>query len=165
MKRGNNPELELRVAGGMTNDDQPFVDEQKNKLDAAGLLDKTTFRPNVDRNEKMAFLRDLSIFSVPVRFPEAFGLFVLETLAAGVPAVLPRKGSFPELIETTGGGLLYDESQPSALADALEDLLSRPDEARSMGLQGQKIVRQRFSNEHLAKELVDNILAPQPVSA
>tara|TARA_Y100001968_G_C19383764_1_gene731709 strand:+ start:208 stop:1503 length:1296 start_codon:yes stop_codon:yes gene_type:complete len=165
MKRGNNPELELRVAGGMTNDDQPFVDEQKKKLDAAGLLDKTTFRPNVDRNEKMAFLRNLSIFSVPVRFPEAFGLFVLETLAAGVPAVLPRKGSFPELIEKTGGGLLYDESQPSALADALEDLLSRPNQARSMGLQGQKIVRQRFSNEHLAKELVDNILAPQPFSA
>ena len=165
MKRGNNPELELRVAGGMTSDDEPFVDEQKNKLDAAGLLDKSTFRPNVDRNEKMAFLRDLSIFSVPVRFPEAFGLYVLETLAAGVPAVLPRKGSFPELIEATGGGLLYDESQPFALADALEDLLSRPDEARSMGLQGQKMVRQRFSNEHLAKELVDNILAPQPVSA
>lgn len=165
MKRGNHPELELRVAGGMTTEDKPYLAEQKNKLDAAGLSDKSTFSPNVDRNGKLAFLRELSVFSVPARFPEAFGLYVLEALAAGVPAVLPRKGAFPEIIEATGGGLLYEENQPSALADALEDLLSRPDEARSIGLHGHETVTTRFSNERLAKELVDNILAPDLVSA
>ena len=165
MNRGNYHELELRVAGGMTTEDKPYLAEQKNKLDAAGLLDKSTFSPNVDRNGKLAFLRELSVFSVPARFPEAFGLYVLEALAAGVPAVLPRKGAFPEILEATGGGLLYEENQPSALADALEDLLSRPDEARSIGLHGHEIVTKRFSNERLAKELVDNILAPDPVSA
>lgn len=165
MKRGNHPQLELRVAGGMTSDDEPYVAEQKKKLDDAGLLDKTTFLPNVDRKEKLAFLRDLTAFSVPAQFPEAFGLYVLEALAAGVPVVLPREGAFPELVEITEGGIIYEENDPASLANALEDLLSRPDEAHAMGNRGHKIVAERFSNARLAKELVDNILAPNAVPA
>ncbi len=165
MKRGSHPQLELRVAGGLTSDDEPYLAEQKKKLDAVGLLDKATFLPNVDRNGKLAFLRDLTAFSVPARFPEAFGLYVLEALAAGVPVVLPREGAFPELVEITEGGLLYEENEPASLANALEDLLSRPNEAHAMGRRGHEIVAERFSNERLANELVDNILAPNPVPA
>jgi len=160
MNRGNFPELEIRVAGGMTAEDEPYLAEQKNKLDAAGLLDRATFSPNVDRAGKQAFLRNLSVFSVPARFPEAFGLYVLEALAAGVPVALPREGAFPEILEATEGGLLYEENKPFVIADALEDLLGRPDQARSMGCRGHKLVAERFSNERLAQELIDNILAP-----
>ncbi len=162
MKRGTHPELELRIAGGMTSADKPYVAEQKKKLADAGLLEKAIFSPNVDRNEKLAFLRDLTAFSVPARCPEAFGLYVLEALAAGVPVVLPREGAFPELVETTKGGVLYEENEPIALANALDDLLSRPDEARAMGRRGHEVVSERFSNEHLAKEFVENVLARIP---
>jgi glycosyltransferase involved in cell wall biosynthesis len=165
MRRGNHPDLELRVAGGMTDDDEPYVDEQKKKLDASGLLGKATFLPNVDREKKLAFLGDLSVFSVPARLPEAFGLYVLEALASGVPVVLPRKGAFPELIEVTKGGLLYEKNEPVPLADALEDLLARPEEAHAMGQCGHEAVLHGFSNLHLAKELVDNILAPRVTPA
>ena len=84
---------------------------------------QTTFLPNVDRDGKLAFLRDLTLFSVPSRYPEAFGLYVVEALAAGVPVVLPHAGAFPEIIEATEGGLLYQPEEPSALPDALENLL------------------------------------------
>ncbi|MFP6901037.1 MAG: glycosyltransferase family 4 protein [Opitutales bacterium] len=165
MQRGNHPELELRVAGGMTKEDEPYLNEQKKKLDAAGLLDKATFLPNVDREEKLTFLRDLTVFSVPARFPEAFGLYVVEALAAGVPVVLPEEGAFPEIVESTGGGLLYKPNEPGALADALEDLLSRPREAHAMGCRGHDAVVERFSNERLAIELIDNVLAQTPAIA
>jgi len=165
MKRGNYPELELRVAGGMTAEDEPYVAEQKKKLKDAGYLDKATFSPNVDRPAKVKFLRDLTVFSVPARLPEAFGLYVLEALAAGTPVVLPRQGAFPEIIEATKGGVLYGDNEVTDLADALEGLLAKPDEAFAMGAKGHEVVLKRFSNDRLAKELVDNILAPKPVSA
>lgn len=162
MKRGNHPELELRVAGGMTDEDEPYVEEQKKKLRASDLLDKATFLPNVDRDGKITFLRDLTVFSVPSQFPEAFGLYVLEALAAGVPVVLPEEGAFPELVKTTNAGVLYGPNDSTALAHALENLISRPDEAHAMGLRGHEIVSERFSNERLATELVDNVLAQIP---
>ena len=165
MRRGNHPELELRIAGGMTDEDEPYLAEQKEKLRSAGFLDQATFQPNVDRAGKLAFLRDLTVFCVPARFPEAFGMYVVEALAAGVPVVLPREGAFPEIVDATSGGLLYEPNESHALADALEDLLARPDDAHAMGLRGHETVVERFSNDVLAKQLVENVLAPQPVSA
>ncbi len=162
MKRGNHPELELRIAGGMTDDDAPYVEEQKEKIRAAGLDGQTTFLPNVDRDGKLAFLRDLTLFSVPSRYPEAFGLYVVEALAAGVPVVLPHAGAFPEIIEATDGGLLYQSGKISALPDALENLLSRPEEAHAMGLRGHEAVTERFSNKTLAVELVDLVKSLHP---
>jgi glycosyltransferase involved in cell wall biosynthesis len=162
MKRGNHPELELRIAGGMTDDDAPYVEEQKEKIRAAGLDGQTTFLPNVDRDGKLAFLRDLTLFCVPSRYPEAFGLYVVEALAAGVPVVLPHAGAFPEIIEATDGGLLYQSGKTSALPDALENLLSRPEEAHAMGLRGHEAVVERFSNKTLAVELVDLVKSLHP---
>jgi glycosyltransferase involved in cell wall biosynthesis len=162
MKRGNHPELELRIAGGMTDDDAPYVDEQKEKIRAAGLDGQTTFLPNVDREGKLAFLRDLTLFSVPSRYPEAFGLYVVEALAAGVPVVLPHSGAFPEIIEATDGGLLYQPEKTSALPDALENLLARPEEAHAMGLRGHEAVAEGFSNKTLAVELVDLVKSLHP---
>lgn len=162
MKRGNHPELELRIAGGMTAAAAPYVDEQKEKIRAAGLDGQTTFLPNVDRDGKLAFLRDLTLFSVPSRYSEAFGLYVVEALAAGVPVVLPHTGAFPEIIEATEGGLLYQPEKPSALPDALENLLARPEEAHAMGIRGHEAVAKRFSNKTLAVELVDLVKSLHP---
>ena len=37
----------------------------------------------MDRAEKIAFLRSLSVFSVPATYGESFGLYVIESMAAG----------------------------------------------------------------------------------
>ncbi|MAS79554.1 MAG: hypothetical protein CMI25_04000, partial [Opitutae bacterium] len=119
-----------------------------------------TFHPNVNREQKIDFLRKLTVFSVPARYPEAFGLYVVEALAAGVPVVLPDSGAFPELVEQTQGGRIYRPNEPNALVEALEPLLDNPDQAKGMGLVGHQSVARDFSNEQLAKRLVENILAP-----
>ena len=67
---------------------------------------------------------------MPARCPEAFGLYVIEALAAGVPVVQPRSGAFPELIEATGGGVLCEPEDPESLAQTLEALLLAPEHAR-----------------------------------
>ena len=157
---GKFPDLRLELAGGMTAEDEPFVDEQRRKLTQAGLSDFSSIKPNIDRNEKLNFLRKLSVFSVPARYPEAFGLYVVEALASGVPVVLPHSGAFPELVEQTKGGLVYQPNDPGTLAESLEALLIDPDQSKKIGLNGHEVVSRDFANENLASRLVDNVLSP-----
>ena len=49
---------------------------------------------------------------------------LMEAMAAGVPCVSTRVSGIPELISTEEEGLLVEETQPAALADAMERLLS-----------------------------------------
>jgi len=51
-------------------------------------------------------LAGLSVFSVPAIYPEAFGLYVIEAMACGVPVVQPASASFPEMIARAGVGVL-----------------------------------------------------------
>jgi glycosyltransferase involved in cell wall biosynthesis len=88
---------------------------------------------------------------VPVRYSEAFGLYVIEALAAGVPVVQPRRGAFPELVEATGGGVLCTADDPQALAQAAEGLLLEPGRARALGEAGRQAVFERFSAEAMAQ--------------
>jgi glycosyltransferase involved in cell wall biosynthesis len=151
--RKNNriPNLKLRVAGSMTTADKSFVERLRAQLAAAGLVEEIQFLPNLDRDEKIAFLRGLSVFSVPATYGESFGLYVIEALAAGVPVVQPRHASFPELIEATGGGVLCEPDDPESLAAAIEELIRDPEAARRMGARGMEAVRERFSVARMAE--------------
>ena len=88
-KNGRHPQLRLKVGGGCGPNDEAYVDGLKGRLKAAGLDDSATFHPNVSREEKIAFLAECDLVSVPARQSEAFGLYILESLAAGTPLVQP----------------------------------------------------------------------------
>ena len=80
------------------------MEQQKTKISNAGFTNEVKIKTNLSRPEKIRFLKELSVFCVPARLPEAFGLYVIEAMAAGVPVVLPDHGSFPEIIEETREG-------------------------------------------------------------
>ena len=147
--------LKLKIGGGCGPADEPFVKALRDQLDKAGFLGDVEFHPNLDREAKQQFLRSLSVFSVPALYGEAFGLYVIEALAAGVPVVQPRTGSFPELVEATGGGVLCEPGDPKALADAIEQLLLDPDRVRALGEAGRRAVKEHFSAEAMAKATME----------
>ena len=64
------------------------------------------FLGEVGREQKLTMLDSIDVFTVPTDYPEAKGVYVLESLARGVPVVQPNHGSFPELIRLTRGGVL-----------------------------------------------------------
>ena len=146
--------VRLRIAGGKRVDDESFLNQIRQKLGSRGLLDDTEFLHDFDSNARLAFLRTISVLSVPEKQPVAYGLYVLEAHAAGVPVVEPASGVFPELLEMTGGGLLCEPNNPAALAAALEKLLLEPDYARKLGKQGSDAVFEKFNIEQTAAELV-----------
>jgi glycosyltransferase involved in cell wall biosynthesis len=146
--------LRLRVGGGCGPSDQPFVESLRTRLGSVGLAGEVEFLPNLDRAAKVEFYRSLSAFSVPARYGEAFGLYVLEALAAGVPVVQPRTAAFPELLEATGGGKLCEPDNPASLAGAIERLLGKPEEARALGGAGREAVMRDFTVERMARKLL-----------
>jgi glycosyltransferase involved in cell wall biosynthesis len=60
----------------------------------------------------------------PSTWLEAFGLVVVEAMAAGVPAVAPAHGAFTELVDDGVTGLLHRPHDPTSLAEALRRIRS-----------------------------------------
>ena len=117
----DHPNAQLHIAG--STGDHQLVASLKNKLEAAGLTPHVTWSPDLSHPEKAAFLSRLTLFSVPAIYHEAFGLYTVEALAAGIPLVLPNASAFPEIITTSQAGQLVEPKDPIALATAWHALL------------------------------------------
>ena len=157
-RRGKVPNLQLKIGGNMNSWNEDWVEILKLKLKTKSLLQDVRFHPNVSRTEKIQFLQSLDVFSVPAVCNEPFGFYVIEALAAGVPVVLPMKFAFPELIEKSGGGMLYLPENPHALVEALETLLADESKRRDMKFAGRKNALEFFSVSRAAKESMDLIM-------
>jgi glycosyltransferase involved in cell wall biosynthesis len=154
-KRGHIPKARLIVAGAMTAHDEHYVESLKQKINSAGCHGDVEFRPNIDRAEKTAFLQQLTLMTVPATYGEAFGLYIVEAWACGVPVVQPRCAAFPELIESTGAGRLFEPANTQSLVDEWEKLLANPAEARELGLKGRVAVEGEFSLSRMAERFVE----------
>lgn len=89
--------VQLKMAGWMGAQHASFWEEQKRKLDQAGLHERWEYCGSIDRAAKVEFFRGIDLLCVPTSYQEPKGLFVLESVAAGVPYVQPAHGAFPEL--------------------------------------------------------------------
>lgn len=146
-------DLKLKAMGGETGDDARFIAKLKERLAAEGMPDAAEFFPGLDRPSRVGFLERLTVMSVPMPNGEAFGSFILESLAAGVPVALPAAGAFPEVVEATGGGITYAPNTAEALAAALDNLLRDREHAAALGRQGMAAVRRQFTVERMAADL------------
>ncbi len=106
----------------------------------------------LEREAKFEFLASLDAFSVPVIYGASKGLYMLEALAANVPVVMPRIGVFPELIEATGGGFLFEAADVDDLAAQLQVLMDDRTRAREIGERGRAAVEERFHSARMANE-------------
>lgn len=165
-KRDQFRNVRLRIGGSCGPADDPFVLALKDLLRKCDLLDSVEFRPNLSRAEKLDFLQSLSLFSVPARYSEAFGLYVVEAMAAGVPFVQPRSGPFPELAEISGGGVLCEPDNPASLAAELGQLLIDSPRALQLANSARKAALEVFSAEAMAKNMLAALqLAASPSRA
>lgn len=145
------PRARLRFSGWLGKHNHGYLEAILKKLDAAGLRGEVDHVDSPTYEDKMRFLSSIDVFSVPAPYREPKGLYVLEALAHGVPAVQPSHGSFPELIEHTGGGILVEPNNPVALADGLGRMLADNALRRETGERGRHAVRERFSAETMAR--------------
>lgn len=163
-KRGQIPGLKLRVAGAKTPADVPYVTEIQGRLRDSGFLEDVEFQANISLGEKKEFLQSLSLLSVPALYGESFGLYIIEAMAMGVPVLQPKHAAFPELLELTEGGELFDQDDSEAYGKALEALFSNPDRLTELGKKGHGAVHRLFGSGAMARaaqEIFEDVFQAQ----
>lgn len=148
-------DVRLIATGGSTSDDNKYIKDQKRKLKEKGLIDACEILPEFKDAAINDFFGKVSIVSVPVRVGEAFGIYLLESMASGVPVVQPALGAFPEIIELSGGGITYEPNSPEQLSEAWAELLSDPDRLEQFSVAGFEGIVDKFNINNHASEIVN----------
>jgi glycosyltransferase involved in cell wall biosynthesis len=146
------PPLKLRIAGYLGDLDKPYFKAIQQRVKTWRRPERFEYLGEVDRAAKIAFLQSLNVLSVPTVYRESKGISSLEAMANAVPVVLPAHGVFPELVADTGGGLLHEPNDPSALAASLRRVLEDPELALSLGQSGQQAIRDRYHAAAMAEK-------------
>jgi glycosyltransferase involved in cell wall biosynthesis len=145
----------LEAAGYLAPEHRGYLRDIERRMNDAGLSKEFRYRGALGREQKLEFLRSLDVLSVPCTYDEPKGIFLLEAMASGVPAVQPRRGAFPEVIERTGGGLLVEPDSTTDLAQAIHRLWKDPALAADLGRRGAEGVREQYSAARMAARALE----------
>jgi glycosyltransferase involved in cell wall biosynthesis len=147
-------DVKLILTGGSTGDDKKFLSDIRSQIREHGLQDQVEFHEDFEEQGLRDYFEKVSVVTVPVRNGEAFGIYLLECMASGIPVVQPALGAFPEIIELTKGGVIYEENTPETLASSLEKLLSDQEELDRLSRAGKEGVDKHFHIDMQAKRMV-----------
>ncbi|GAA4052284.1 glycosyltransferase [Streptomyces shaanxiensis] len=93
---------------------------------------------------RKALARSVAVVA-PSTWLEAFGLVVVEAMAAGAPAVAAGHGAFVELVEDGKTGLLHQPGESASLADCIRRITAEPARNQEMGQAARRRYEQGFS--------------------
>jgi len=85
--------------------------------------------------------------------PEPFGRVVIEAMLAGRPVVATDAGAIPEIITPGESGVLVPVNHPSALANALTQLIGDPGLRTRLGESAQRRVADEFSLDKMVERM------------
>jgi glycosyltransferase involved in cell wall biosynthesis len=145
----------LEAAGYLAPEHHAYLRGIERKMKDAGLAHEFRYRGVLDRAHKIDFLRSLDILSVPSTYDEPKGIFLLEAMANGVPVVQPRRGSFPEIVNRTGGGILVEPDDPDSLGQGILAMWRDPARVRELGDKGAQGVRAHYSAARMAERALE----------
>lgn len=87
--------------------------------------------------------------------PEPFGKVIVEAMARGLPVVAPAEGGPAEILTDGVDGVLVPPRNPAALADAVVDLLERPESAAALAGKALQTTVDRFTVEAGARRFTE----------
>jgi glycosyltransferase involved in cell wall biosynthesis len=144
----------LDAAGYIAPEHKPYLAEIEREMREAGLADEFRYHGALDREAKLRFFQNIDVLSVPTTFADSKGLPVLEAMASGVPVAQPRWGSFPEILERTHGGVLFEPNDAASLAEEIYALWKNPELRNDLARQGSEGVREHYTVARMAERAV-----------
>lgn len=124
-----------------------------------GLEDRVDLPGIISHDSLPDLLRAQDVFLAPCVVDPATGKrdgipnVVIEAMAHGLPVVATNVNALPEVVRDGETGLSVPPHDAAALADAVERLARRPEEARRLGAAGAGLVLGMFSTEDNADRL------------
>lgn len=142
--------VEFRIVG--TGPQLAALEAQSSRL---GITDKVKFMGQVGQTELQRLIAGTAVFCLPsVNRLEAFGVVLLEAMRAGRPIITTNiRGSGVPWVNLTGVKIPVND--PKALAEAIDRLVTAPEECTRLG----KLARSRFLTHFSRKAMSDEFLS------
>jgi glycosyltransferase involved in cell wall biosynthesis len=113
--------------------------------------------PPVPRGETAPYFQIADVSVLPSRttvtWKEQFGIALIESMSCRVPVIGSSSGAIPEVLGE--GGIVFPEGNVEALADALQRMRDNAAERERIAGLAEERVRSRFSNEAVARGMLD----------
>ena len=98
----------------------------------------------VDDRRKQPFLSEAAALLFPIKWPEPFGLVMIEAMACGTPVIAYGAGSVPEIIEDGVTGFIVDSEEAAVKA------------LKRLGEIDRRTVRSRFEQRFTAERMAQD---------
>lgn len=138
------PDVKLLIIGS-----GPQRDYLMHRANRIGLKDQIFFLGNISRNDLPKYYQSADVFVLPSinigGITEAFGVVLLEAMAAGCPVIGSNVGGIPDIIKDGENGFLVPEQDPVAIAEKIIQLLSDTVLTAQFRKAGIETVQSRFS--------------------
>jgi len=112
-------------------------------------FDRTDLLGQLSRSEISSLLGRARVGLVTLHpmpnFLNALPIKLFEYMSAGVPVVASDFPLWRQIVEDSGCGLLVDPHDTTAIANAIEYLLTHSEHARQMGERGRKAIEHRYN--------------------
>ena len=127
---------------------------------ARGVADRIEFCGAQPQDVVRRWMGEAALFVLPSEVApdgnrDGIPVALMEAMATGCPVVSTRVSGIPELVEHEATGLLVDEKQPAALADAMQRLLEDADLRRQVVAGARAKVEREFDARKEARRLQD----------
>jgi glycosyltransferase involved in cell wall biosynthesis len=153
------PGVRLKVGG-----DGRLLDYYIKRAASLGLEENVVFLGSLPWDEIPEHYRSCSLFVLPSTSAsqEGFGMVLLEALACARPVVSTSIVGAAEDIKKYRAGIIVDPMDSRALAKAIVELLTNREKAMEMGVNGRKLVEEKYTWKKIAEsiEKIYNSLEP-----
>jgi glycosyltransferase involved in cell wall biosynthesis len=150
---GPGPLPHVVLCGGravMTDDD--YYDELVALAAKLGLSDRVHMTGHVSESDKKNLLAAATLLVHPAH-REAFGIAVVEGMAAGKAVIVTDAVGPTSIVRGSGAGEIVPSRDVAALADAIERRLRNPEESGRMGELGRARARERYSVASMVRKV------------
>jgi glycosyltransferase involved in cell wall biosynthesis len=127
---------------------------------AHGIAERVELLPHQGEARLLAELQRAQLALLPSH-SESFGLSIAEAQAAGLPVIAYAAGSVPEVVQDGKSAWLAPLGDVAALARAIEQALTSPDEVFWRGLAGRERVARLFRWERTAQRILARLRQPE----
>tara|TARA_R110000850_G_scaffold248127_8_gene373060 strand:- start:2907 stop:4139 length:1233 start_codon:yes stop_codon:yes gene_type:complete len=148
-------DIQLHVGGWISEKDRDFFNQQLQKISEAGFEGRFRHIEAPEVAAKLEFFSEIDVFCVPARFVEPKGLYLLEAMACGLPVIAPDEGALSEMVNASGGGLLFSPKDVGSLTEVLSEMLADSETAMAFGQRGRAWVRREADQTAMAKATAD----------
>ena len=135
----------------------PHDEAFASKADQLGLTARITREGYVPHDDAPAYLAACDVIVLPsetrANWKEQFGRVLIEAAAAGTAVIGSSSGEIPNVILSTGGGLIFSEGDHVALASCLMRLLGDEALREELASNGRTSVLASYTNEAVALKL------------